>query len=142
MNYYTIKSSEPTEYVLDKTKLLYPAHIIDLRTGITSVLENATDAPIIIGGRPAIKQIIASMYCVISSDGYGNETFGPVATLAEINANGSTKDPMDYDYIAIGLFDEGTIDPDKSATMSQLSVDLWQLLPIPVDAVNVVSQSN
>jgi len=132
MNYYTIKSTEPEGYVLDKTKLVFPAHVMDLRSGLTYVLENNTDEAIVVGGKIPPKQVLAIMYVLVA---YGEGIyFSESMTPAEM---ADESEWPDFTHIAIKLLDEeGELNMNSSEDLiDAFNPSNWDLLPLMSDAV-------
>jgi len=66
MNLYMIKSTMPSDYVLDESKMDFPAQVTDLRTGIVYVVETEGATPIRIGGT---EKMIKSFYVKVGGSG-------------------------------------------------------------------------
>lgn len=140
MNYYTIKSTEPEGYVLDKSKLSYPAHVMDLRTGLTYVLETSSSDSIIVGGKVPAKQEIVAMLVTLGDDGYGGYYFTASMTRSEYE---DMSEIPDFTHTAMALVDKGSVDANDSTDLRDVVPFIdWTLLPIPTDAVEPAPENN
>lgn len=122
MNFYVIKSTEQASFELDKTKLSYPAYVMDLRTGETYVLETIDSDPIKLGGK---EMKIYMAYFELDVDG---SFIGYGTTLT---------DDSSYTHIGSIMDIAGkTIDQ----VVSDNSIEKWSLLPLSSDAVVLDNQ--
>ncbi len=131
MTYYIIKSTEPGTYVLDRTKMDYPAHVIDLRVGLTYVLENNYSEKIIIGGASVPKQVIAVMYATVSAD---RNSFLECMTEAEYEEAISIPN---FTHMAMTLVDEEEDINSSSSLRESTSFEHWSKIAILGDSVTI-----